>query len=136
MTDLVKDHPLLVWAEHDRQTYLMELIRLEGRCGSSDICPGCKTEAARFHCEDCFDVDMYCQNCTIFFGFDVFCKEWSGSYFERRTLKDCGLRIQLGHHIGDKCCRPRPAVKDEFIVLHSNGVHVVSVDFCGCDVGN
>jgi hypothetical protein len=65
LTDIMKDHPLLVWLEHDRQTYLTELIRWEGRGGSSEICPGCKTEAARFRCDDCTDMAMYCQDCTL-----------------------------------------------------------------------
>ena len=49
-------------------------------------------------------------------------------------MKDLGLRIQLGHPQGDKCYRPIPAVKDDFVVIHSNGVHSIGVDFCGCEL--
>ena len=42
-----------------------------------------------------------------------------------------GLRVQLGH-MGSPCLVPRPGHKD-FIVLHTNGLHYVAVDFCGCD---
>ncbi|KIK98410.1 hypothetical protein PAXRUDRAFT_31186 [Paxillus rubicundulus Ve08.2h10] len=136
MTDFVKDHPFLVLVKHDCQTYLTELIWLGGQCGSSDLCPGCKTKAAYLHCEDCFDINMYCQNCTVAWHGQYplhQLKEWTGSYFECHTLKDCGLRVQQGHCIGDKCCRPHPVAKDEFVILHSNGIHTVSVDFCGCE---
>ena len=46
-------------------------------------------------------------------------------------LKDVGVRIQLGHLPGEVCRLPKagPAF---FIVLDINGVHEVSVDFCGC----
>ncbi|KIK79977.1 hypothetical protein PAXRUDRAFT_159869 [Paxillus rubicundulus Ve08.2h10] len=77
---------------------------------------------------------MYCQDCTLAQHRQHplhQLKEWSGSFFKRCTLKDCRLHIQLGHHIGEKCCRPCPIVREEFIILHSNGLHVVSLDFCG-----
>jgi CxC2 like cysteine cluster associated with KDZ transposases len=47
------------------------------------------------------------------------------------ALKDLGLRVQLGHL--DLCCaNPQPGHKD-FIVIHTNGIHCVTVDFCDCD---
>ena len=49
-------------------------------------------------------------------------------------MKDLGLRIQLGHPPGDKCYRTILAVKDDFVVIHSNSVHSVGVDFCGCEL--
>ena len=38
-----QDFPLLTWTQLDREDYLSELLRLEGRCGVSDICLGCVT---------------------------------------------------------------------------------------------
>lgn len=61
-------------------------------------------------------------------------QEWNGTYFERRSLKDIGLRVQLGHPRGEKCYRPISSVKDDFIVIHCNGVHAVALDFCGCEL--
>ena len=42
-----------------------------------------------------------------------------------------GLRVQVGH-TNSSCVNPQPGHKD-FIVLHTNGLHHVAVDFCGCD---
>ena len=42
-----------------------------------------------------------------------------------------GLRVQVGH-TNSNCVSPQPGHKD-FTVLHTNGLHHVAVDFCGCD---
>jgi len=63
-------------------------------------------------------------------------QEWNGKYFEGRTLKNLGLNVQLGHPIGERCCNPRSVPKDEFVVLHSNGIHIVSLAFCGCETAD
>jgi hypothetical protein len=57
-------------------------------------------------------------------------KEWKQGYFHRQTLKSLGLRVQLGHSSG-LCSYRRPGHKN-FIVVESNGIHTVNVDFCGC----
>lgn len=41
-----------------------------------------------------------------------------------------GLIVQLGHPVGD-CLDPLPAHKD-FVVMDTNGMHNVSIRFCGC----
>ncbi|KAI6032423.1 hypothetical protein EDC04DRAFT_2572026, partial [Pisolithus marmoratus] len=98
-------------------------------------CGGCGTLDPHFWCEDCFGMTMYCQDCII--------KEhhrhplhhleyWTGSCFEHRSLQDLGLWIQLGHHAGDRCYRPCPVARDAFMIIHSNSVHSVSLDFCSC----
>ena len=48
-------------------------------------------------------------------------------------MKDLGLTVQLGHPIGERCHRPRSIPKDEFVVVHNNGIHVVCLTFCGCE---
>ncbi|KAJ7787931.1 hypothetical protein B0H14DRAFT_2177127, partial [Mycena olivaceomarginata] len=45
------------------------------------------------------------------------------------TLKKLGLRVQLGHAYSQSCQRPIPAHK-HFMVVHSNGMHKVAIDFC------
>ncbi|PBK94556.1 hypothetical protein ARMGADRAFT_1029626 [Armillaria gallica] len=55
---------------------------------------------------------------------------WNGPFFEDCTLKKCGLRVQLGHH-NMRCLRPQVTTAD-FMVLHTNGIHKVAVDFCNC----
>lgn len=41
------------------------------------------------------------------------------------------MRYQLGHPPG-QCCPLTIAGHTEFVVLASNGIHTVSIDFCGC----
>jgi len=43
-----------------------------------------------------------------------------------------GLHIQLGHNPGILCPCRTPGHKD-FVILHVNGIHVLNIDFCGCD---
>ena len=59
-------------------------------------------------------------------------KQWVDTHFARVTLKSLGLRLQLGHAIGDHCCNPKRAFGDEFVVINTNGIHDVALDFCGC----
>ncbi|KAG5219830.1 CxC2 domain-containing protein [Salix suchowensis] len=58
--------------------------------------------------------------------------EWNGNYFAPRSLKELGLRIQLGHPCGEHCTNPQPAFDDAFTIIDSMCVHEVSLDFCGC----
>lgn len=59
-------------------------------------------------------------------------QRWNGEFFERTSLKALGLRVQLGHPIGNICAKPRSNAKP-FFVLHTNGIHEVAVNFCDCD---
>jgi hypothetical protein len=54
-------------------------------------------------------------------------------FFARTTLKDLGLRVQLGHPVGQRCVNPRRAYNDEFVVLDTLGIHDVGLDYCGCE---
>jgi hypothetical protein len=47
------------------------------------------------------------------------------------TLKDLGLRVQLGHPVGQYCPFRESGNKD-FVVVAINDIHNVNVDFCGC----
>ena len=57
---------------------------------------------------------------------------WNGSFFQRTTLHDLGLRVQLGHAF-EQPCSSRTAANATFRVIHSNGIHCVAVDYCRCD---
>ncbi|KAJ7219723.1 hypothetical protein B0H12DRAFT_1241465, partial [Mycena haematopus] len=113
------DNPLRQWAEDHRDIFLAELLRQEGRgdhvhClgGGELLCSTCIVEAHRqmpFH--------------RI--------QQWTGSTFKRRTLKEMGLRIQLGHWQGSTriCPLPMPAPGDDFVIVDNTGVHQVSLDY-------
>ncbi|KAF8889255.1 hypothetical protein BD779DRAFT_1671827 [Infundibulicybe gibba] len=57
---------------------------------------------------------------------------WNGRYFAETNLKALGLRIQLGHQVGEPCLSPQPACSEGFTVIDINGIHEVALDFCNC----
>ncbi|KAF8879935.1 hypothetical protein BD779DRAFT_1676149 [Infundibulicybe gibba] len=135
---LATDAPLLEWLPK-REEYLTELLRLEGR-GDVASCHGCivcneKNPEALFRCEDCFDIRLMCKSCIIYLHQALplhRVKRWNGLYFAEESLKDLGLRIQLGHYAGQQCSNPAAAPGDDFVIIHTNGIHRVGLDFCNC----
>lgn len=62
---------------------------------------------------------------------------WNGQTFERKTLKDLGLQIQLGHPSGEICHNPLPVTSEYgFTIIDTNGVHSVNLNFCACGLTN
>ena len=47
-------------------------------------------------------------------------------------LKNLGLCIQLGNHINCNCPTLEPSHK-EFIIINTNGIHEVAINFCQCN---
>ncbi|KAI4517072.1 hypothetical protein K525DRAFT_251912 [Schizophyllum commune Loenen D] len=126
-----------------RQEYLEEVLRWESR-GPRPFAHKCRTCAApspRYRCRDeCMGRWLFCATCIVAHHAHSplhWVEEWveDGSYFRRTTLQNLGLRVQLMHPPGDRCLLPSSADKD-FTVIHHNGVHQVSVDFCHCGRGN
>ena len=60
-----------------------------------------------------------------------FLQKWNGKFFERVTLKQLGLVVQVGH--GDMLCYCPERGHTNFLVIDINGIHPVSVNFCGCE---
>ncbi|KAJ7429706.1 hypothetical protein B0H11DRAFT_2166764 [Mycena galericulata] len=105
-------------------------IRLDGP-GTANVehCPGCHgyNGPALYRCSDCHGGAMYCAVCIVARHEEnplhrVY--KYVGSFFVKTPL--------LGHPIGSKCWSPERA-NAGFVALHSNGIHEVGVDFCGCD---
>ncbi|KAJ7876464.1 hypothetical protein B0H14DRAFT_2568179 [Mycena olivaceomarginata] len=135
---LSSDWPLREWTPLQDE-YLAEFIRLEGR---GDVClTHCSTcpssaprETPHYRCQDCDIPDLFCKDCIVkahaSHPLDRI-EVWDGARFKHVTLKKLRLRIQLGHTYSQSCQRPIPAHK-HFMVVHSNGMHKVTIDFCGC----
>lgn len=71
--------------------------------------------------------------CTqILINLSLIVQRWNDAFFEHATLKDLGLRIQLGHLSGGCCTNPVLVAADDFIVIALNGIHKVGVVYCGC----
>ncbi|KAJ7851615.1 hypothetical protein B0H14DRAFT_2355115, partial [Mycena olivaceomarginata] len=132
------DYPMLTWAEYQDE-YLDEFLRLEGRGYRAihSMCGGCSRPDPTFRCEHqtCNGPSLFCQTCIVR-GHSVlpthWIQEWNGNFFARRSLKDLGLVVQLGHPVGKGCSAPVRAHK-EFVVIDVTGVHNVAVNFCNCD---
>ncbi|KAG1732347.1 hypothetical protein EDB19DRAFT_1831363 [Suillus lakei] len=130
------DPPLAAW-ESECPIFLDELIRLEGRGDHIDdsLCKHCQENAPTIRCKDCFLPELHCPSCTVERHRHLpmhRLQRWNGTYFERITLKTLGLRIQLGHQIGDTCCNPHHAFNDDFVIIDTTGIHEVVLDFCAC----
>ncbi|KAG2123716.1 hypothetical protein BD769DRAFT_1628906 [Suillus cothurnatus] len=130
---------MALWLD-EREKYLLELIRLEGRgdYASRETCQGhseCTSEPA-YRCRDCFGTELYCQACIINRHRENPLHKiefWNGCFFEDTTLKCLGLRIQLGHPIGERCFNHSRAYDDDFVILDTNGIHELALDFCSCE---
>ncbi|KAJ7808072.1 hypothetical protein B0H14DRAFT_2380861, partial [Mycena olivaceomarginata] len=119
--------------------YLAESIRQEGH---GDVCtthcptcpPDTPPETPRFRCMDCMIPDLFCQDCCVQAHsrnpLDRI-ERWDGTKFKPTSLKDMGLRVQLGHRHGE-VCETLIAAHKKFLVIHTNGIHNVAVYFCGC----
>ncbi|KAG1844382.1 hypothetical protein F4604DRAFT_1596194 [Suillus subluteus] len=115
--------------------YLDELIRLEGRGKAHHACHACGDSDAPYRCEDCFSVNLFCCSCIITLHQNVplhRVKRWQDGYFYSTTLKQLGLRIQLGDHTEKLCCNPKPAHDNDFVIIDVHGIHEVALDFCDC----
>ncbi|RDX44819.1 hypothetical protein OH76DRAFT_1538089, partial [Lentinus brumalis] len=132
------DRPLLVWIKNHVSKYLGELLRLEGRGDfTSPACPQCALPLTPgYRCDDCEDCALYCTVCTrdnhVRHPLHRI-KAWKGTHFERVPMKSLGVRVQLGHPIGEKCYNPVAAHADNFVLLDNHGIHELGVDFCGCE---
>ncbi|KAJ7775778.1 hypothetical protein B0H14DRAFT_2401678, partial [Mycena olivaceomarginata] len=124
-------------------SYLEEILRLEGRgdCRSDLTCRLCNRGRPDHRCRTCLGGgELMCGLCIVTaharLPFHVI-EYWTGAMFERRGLKDMGLRLQLGHwhDRNPKCPVPQAAANDDFVIVDVHGVHEVGLDYCGCGQG-
>ncbi|KAJ7478021.1 hypothetical protein B0H11DRAFT_1726119 [Mycena galericulata] len=121
-------------------TFLQEFLRGEGRGDHRiyTVCKACGVGPPEHRCRDCMGGgELLCAACIHErhkqLPFHRILK-WDGSFFKRMTLKEVGLRIQLGHwHERDvRCLAPSRAAGDDFVVVDDHGIHEVGLDYCGC----
>ncbi|KAJ6511745.1 hypothetical protein DFH09DRAFT_868953, partial [Mycena vulgaris] len=86
-------------------------------------------------CRDCFGDDLLCAGCFVDRHAENSLhrvERWNGKFFEKTSLKTLGLCVQLGHPARVRCREPLQA-HEEFVVLHTNGIHDVNIDLCDCE---
>ncbi|KAK7022721.1 hypothetical protein VNI00_016997 [Paramarasmius palmivorus] len=129
------DVPLLTWKKQHREDYLDWVFASEGRGRHFDgKCAQCSSLDACVRCVDCLGLHMLCRKCMKDnHKFQPFhrVQEWKEDHFSSISLQSLGVRITLGHRSGIFCNCPRTC--KDFTVLDVNGIHVVDIDFCGCD---
>ncbi|KAL0578101.1 hypothetical protein V5O48_003880 [Marasmius crinis-equi] len=102
-------------------------------------------------CRECFLQDLVCAKCCVRRHWDnpyhhvevrVFSprhslnigltwkQHWTGSLFERTSLAILGLVMQL-NHVSGQCSKPVKCYQ-HLLVIHTNGIHRVNIQFCGC----
>jgi CxC2 like cysteine cluster associated with KDZ transposases len=69
-------------------------------------------------------IEVWSLLCLELFS-DFLLKKWNGDFFEKSSLRDAGLRIQLGHG-GGKCIAPTPG-PITFIVVDVSGIYNVTI---------
>lgn len=150
-----QDNPLLTWM-NESDFFLTELLWHDGRGDrdhDSDLCPGCSTSTPHQHrCQDCLDAQLYCCACIVkdharlpthtiqvssfhnWIGLAADCsQEWNSDFFQCVSLKNMGLCVQLGHALGNQCILPQRAFNNDFVLINTNSIHEIGLDFCGCE---
>ncbi|KAF7340634.1 C2H2-type domain-containing protein [Mycena sanguinolenta] len=128
------DDALAHWVHNYRDPYLRILITRDGTMGQDGVCSCGKT--SKYRCIECFGGEMVCRGCIVErHRLQPLCRieRWNGSFFDKRELRDLGLRVQLGHRDNTPCSRAHPG-RDKFVVIAPNGFHHVAVDFCECRI--
>ncbi|KAF8142941.1 hypothetical protein K438DRAFT_1784206 [Mycena galopus ATCC 62051] len=142
------DRPLQNWYQRVDE-YLEENLRHEGygvlntyMCCAGSHCVDATHQCPARECEgipewrcvdqECLRELMFCTWCILATHSHHpthFVEKWNGSNFARKRtwLQELGLRVQLGHP---------PAKAHDFVLCDLSGVHELSVDFCGCQIGN
>ncbi|KAJ7036055.1 hypothetical protein C8F04DRAFT_1181827 [Mycena alexandri] len=135
------DFPMQVFIRDFREETLDEMLRAEGRGAERfhRTCARCKVASPLFRCsrQTCFGPAMYCEACVALQHRQLpthMLEKWNGEFFEPLPLNelDVEARLQLGHVPGSFCPKATPAHKD-FTVIDTLGVHIVKLNFCGCD---
>ncbi|PPQ77567.1 hypothetical protein CVT26_006159 [Gymnopilus dilepis] len=137
----VSRRPHVIWKKIHRSTYLDEILRISGRADfqGSPACPDCLTRknpspgVPEYRCNECFLPDLTCKACCVKRHRTNplhRIQQWSGTHFTPVSLQSLGLTIQL-HHASMRCENPSPC-HSSMLILHTNGVHKVSINYCNC----
>ncbi|KAJ7823335.1 hypothetical protein B0H14DRAFT_3088913 [Mycena olivaceomarginata] len=117
------DNNLRHWVEKYRDQYLRVLVTREGLLGEEQTC-SCG-QPASYRCSDCFGAQMFAAN-AYSRNIDSVPFAWNGTFFDRRDLRQLGLRVQLGHPDNRRCPHAHPG-REKFVVIAPNGFHSVAL---------
>ncbi|KAF8219327.1 hypothetical protein L208DRAFT_1341368, partial [Tricholoma matsutake] len=86
-------------------------------------------------CKECFQPRMLCQSCITSTHTQLLFHhigEWSGMLFWCTSLFSLGATLCLGHN-SEKCWNHVPGPGHNSVVIHTNGVHHVHIEYCQCN---
>ncbi|KAJ7733474.1 hypothetical protein B0H16DRAFT_1468065 [Mycena metata] len=114
------DYPLKEWVKDEDDTWLEELLRAEGRGDhrSYSVCPRCKIQTDEF-----IAVPMYRsgpERCSS----GLRSKIWGSGFNWVTGIPQTQAALPLTRRPGEA-----------FVIVGSDGVHEVALDFCGCGPG-
>ncbi|KAF8435946.1 hypothetical protein L210DRAFT_3408012 [Boletus edulis BED1] len=122
----------------EHEEFLSELICLEDQC-RFETCTVCKTHSAIYCCHDCLTLNLYCKDCILsrhasqpLHHIKVF-RNSRGHTLDPHFVQGSGVVIQLGHPTGLPCCLSKPPHSDDFVIIHGNGIHSMTLRLCGCE---
>ncbi|KAI0259635.1 hypothetical protein BC834DRAFT_905195 [Gloeopeniophorella convolvens] len=129
-----KTHPLDAFIPF-RDSYLDEFCRHEGLGEHQHIpeCRHCKNKPGSLKCTECSGLWFLCDDCMVTCHAHNplhLLQKWEDGHWQSITLREIGLRIQLGHD-GLPCPIPEPK-PGPLTVVDLNGIQDISVDYCGC----
>ncbi|KAF8333820.1 hypothetical protein F5887DRAFT_892938 [Amanita rubescens] len=119
-----------------RDASLDEILRHDGLGDflGNTTCITCKEDAGTFKCRDCCGGGrLRCRACIVRMHQDIplhRIEKWTGRFFDKDSLQNLGLRVQLGHG-GNPCPSPSPG-PSTFTVFDTSGYHIVAIDYCAC----
>ncbi|KAJ7788895.1 hypothetical protein B0H14DRAFT_3095035 [Mycena olivaceomarginata] len=121
--------PHLTTGRQNCEDFLDEVLRHDGRGDYIDqgVCagPGCEATEILYRCTDCMHGCLYCGSCVKRLHASMpfhQIERWENGWFRRCTLKSLGVRIQLGHRVGEVCPNPSTAAGDNFVVITTQGI--------------
>ncbi|RXW11828.1 hypothetical protein EST38_g14025, partial [Candolleomyces aberdarensis] len=130
------DQALHTWTKRI-DDYVRALMRFEGRGEKwATSCTKCLNKGpALYRCFSCFSSEFLCSTCIVNSHRQTplhRIKFWNGTFLEKTSLKALGLRIQLGHAVGEECMYPVAARADDFVIIDVDAIHSVGLDYCHC----
>ncbi|KAG2108394.1 uncharacterized protein F5147DRAFT_745721 [Suillus discolor] len=110
----------------DDETLPQRCRWMPARCVCGECCA-----RAQFRCLDCDNVQLYCRGCTVANHLRS-----PTHQIQAVSLKHLSLCVQLGHPVGQHCILPRQPFNGEFVLIDTNRIHEIGLDFCGCETSN
>lgn len=98
----------------------------------------CGDDSAVFRCPECFHSHLLCRTCILATHINIpfhYIQEWTGTYFKRTSLANLGGIVPLGHS-GQSCPNRLPTPGRHIVVVHTNGIHHIHVQYCRCARAN